>query len=138
MQETHNMHTRQRDTFFCHLCDGDVEFQNMTIVDKVQITPLVSTWPILTIKYLPNIGIRGRPADTFYWSAMDRYGKKSPISMVQFDVACIPGFIVSSKDSSYCEPCSAGEYNLPSLTDQVWIAYICKSCLDNKLTSISC
>ena len=93
----------------------------MTFVDNMEITPSVSSWPIATLTYLPNIRARGRPADSFSWIAMDRYGKKGPVSIVQFDIACIPGFIVSSTNSSYCDPCPAGEYNLPNLTDQVWI-----------------
>ena len=75
---------------------------------------------LLYLQYRPAPLLRGKPADSVSWEAVDKWGKSSArVSRIDIDIECSPGFFFEESSPSFCAPCPAGTYNFPDAHDQV-------------------
>ena len=74
----------------------------------------------LYLQYRAAPLLRGKPADSVAWEAVDKWGKSAPVSRIDIDIECSPGYFFEESSPSFCAPCPAGSYNFPDAHDQVW------------------
>lgn len=73
----------------------------------------------LFLQFQPDYLIRGFPAATFSWVAVDGSGTGGVVSEVAINIQCDPGYFYRDSDPGVCSPCPAGSFNLPGEMDQV-------------------